>query len=157
MYNNRWPVALEVEAGAASDDNILSRNSTSTSEVEIISEGPPSRRRLEELDETQRSWLLDTKKTRKPTQVDLGCITCDIRFFLFSVCLFWTACFGTGIGIVVWKYGPKHHPQPPPADNYTVALGMALNFFDFQKCKPPSLLPWHWSLQSLEAALVSPI
>ncbi|KAH9545068.1 hypothetical protein CY35_12G029600 [Sphagnum magellanicum] len=133
MYHNRWPVALEVEAGAASDDNILSRNSTSTSEVEIISEGPPSRRRLEELDETQRSWLLDTRRTRKPTQVDLGCITCDIRFFLFSVCVFWTACLGAGIGIVVWKYGPKQHPQPPPVDNYTVALGMALNFFDFQK------------------------
>ncbi|MFS7977535.1 putative cellulase [Helianthus anomalus] len=67
------------------------------------------------LDETQQSWLR--------------------KIFVWTVGLILAAGFIVGFVTLIVKTVPRHHKHPPPPDNYTIALGKALRFFNAQKCK----------------------
>lgn len=92
-----------------------------------------------ELDETQRSWLLgppDGKKKKK--YVDLGCVMVSRKALKWSLISILIAFCVIGLPIIVAKTWPRHHPPPLPPDRYSEALRKALLFFNAQKCKFPS-------------------
>ena len=88
-----------------------------------------------ELDETQRSWLLGPAEGKKKKYVDLGCIIVSrkaLKWSLFSILIAFCV---IGLPIIVAKTRPKHHARPLPPDRYSDALHKALLFFNAQKCK----------------------
>lgn len=89
---------------------------------------------VKSLEETQQSWLLEpaAKKTQK--QIDLGCMVCSRKLFLIVFGTLFAASAIVGLSILIWKVAPRKHHHPPPLDNYTIALKLALRFFDAQKC-----------------------
>ncbi|XP_008441913.2 endoglucanase 7 [Cucumis melo] len=87
-----------------------------------------------ELDETQRSWLLgpsDGKKKKK--YVDLGCVMVSRKALKWSLISILIAFCVIGLPIIVAKTWPRHHPPPLPPDRYSEALRKALLFFNAQK------------------------
>lgn len=91
-----------------------------------------------ELDETQRSWLLgpaDGKKKNK--YVDLGCVIVSRKALKWSLISILIAFCVIGLPIIVAKTWPDHHPPPLPPDRYSDALHKALLFFNAQKCEFP--------------------
>jgi endoglucanase len=91
---------------------------------------------VKSLEETQQSWLLEPQTKKKKKQIDLGCMVCSQKLFLIIVGTLAVASAIVGLSVVIWKFAPKKHHHPAPLDNYTIALKMALKFFDAQKCKP---------------------
>ncbi|XP_076901953.1 endoglucanase 25-like [Bidens hawaiensis] len=85
------------------------------------------------LDETQQSWLLGPGEEKKRKYVDLGCIIVSRKMFVWTLGLMLAAGFIAGFVALIVKTVPRHHKHPPPPDNYTLALGKALNFFNAQK------------------------
>ncbi|XP_023545601.1 endoglucanase 7 [Cucurbita pepo subsp. pepo] len=86
-----------------------------------------------ELDETQRSWLLGPAEGKKKKYVDLGCIIVSrkaLKWSLFSILIAFCV---IGLPIIVAKTRPKHHARPLPPDRYSDALHKALLFFNAQK------------------------
>ncbi|KAJ0594514.1 putative cellulase [Helianthus annuus] len=107
MYGrDPWGGPLEINNADSATDDDRSRN------LNDFDKAPLSR----PLDETQQSWLLGPGEQKKKKYVDLGCIIVSRKIF-------------------VWTTVPRHHKHPPPVDNYTIALGKALRFFNAQKCK----------------------
>jgi endoglucanase len=90
---------------------------------------------VKSLEETQQSWLLEPTAQKKQKQIDLGCMVCSRKLFLIICGTLLAASAVVGLSILIWKLAPRKHPHPAPFDNYTVALKMALRFFDAQKCK----------------------
>ncbi|KNA18728.1 hypothetical protein SOVF_068110, partial [Spinacia oleracea] len=90
-----------------------------------------------ELDQVQQGWLLipqdKTRKNRKNKYVDFGCIIVSKKILKWAFWSFLIAFIVIGLPIIIAKSLPKHKHGPPPADNYTVALNMALRFFNAQK------------------------
>ncbi|MFS7948020.1 putative cellulase [Helianthus anomalus] len=86
------------------------------------------------LDETHQSWLLGPCEQKKK-YVDLGCIIVSRKIFVWTVGLIFAAGCIAGFVTLIVKTVPRHHKHPPPPDNYTIALGKALRFFNAQKCK----------------------
>ncbi|XP_008791029.2 endoglucanase 12-like [Phoenix dactylifera] len=88
----------------------------------------------QELDTTEQGWLLRPRDAEKKSKyVDLGCILCKWETLRWVI---WSALIGfvvVGIPVIVSKTLPKHREPISPPDNYTVALHMALKFFDAQK------------------------
>jgi hypothetical protein len=88
-----------------------------------LTDEPPLSR---ELDETEKSWLLEPDTNKKQPR----------RSFWWSLCIIWSsAILIVALSLVTWKFAPKKHRPLPAPDNYTVALAKALTFFDIQKCK----------------------
>lgn len=90
---------------------------------------------VKSLEETQQSWLLEPAAQKKQKQIDLGCMVCSRKLFLIIFGTLLAASAIVGLSIVIWKFAPRKHHHPAPLDNYTIALKMALRFFDAQKCK----------------------
>lgn len=88
---------------------------------------------VKSLEETQQSWLLEPTAQKKQKQIDLGCMVCSRKLFLIIFGTLLAASAVVGLSILIWKLAPRKHPHPAPLDNYTVALKMALRFFDAQK------------------------
>ncbi|KAG0581416.1 hypothetical protein KC19_4G249800 [Ceratodon purpureus] len=96
-----------------------------------LTDEPPLSR---ELDETQQSWLLEPNNKKKQPRVNLGFgASCTRRCFLWSICIFLTCAIIVALSLVTWKFAPKKHRTLSAPDNYTIALGKALTFFDIQK------------------------
>lgn len=129
MYNT-WGGPMEVAMDSEAENDVRSRN------LDF------DRASVKSLEETQQSWLLEPKTKKKVRQVDLGCMTCSRKLFLIFLCVFLTAGAIVGFSILIWKLAPRKHHHPPPLDNYTIALQMALRFFDAQKCKSSNALHW---------------
>ncbi|KQK21861.1 endoglucanase 9 [Brachypodium distachyon] len=124
MYGrDPWGGPLEICHDSATDDD-RSRNLD-------LDRGALSRT----LDETQQSWLLagPGDQARKKKYVDLGCLVVSRKLFVWTVGVLVAAAAFAGIVAGIAQAIPKHHPQPPPPDEYTVALRKALMFFNAQK------------------------
>lgn len=89
---------------------------------------------VKSLEETQQSWLLEPAAKKKQKKIDLGCIVCSRKLFLIIFGTLLAASAIVGLSILIWKVAPRKHHHPPPLDNYTIALKLALRFFDAQKC-----------------------
>lgn len=90
---------------------------------------------VKSLEETHQSWLLEPKAEKKKKEIDLGCMVCSRKLFLILFVTTIAASSIVGLSVLFWKMTPRKHHHPPPLDNYTIALKMALKFFDAQKCK----------------------
>lgn len=90
---------------------------------------------VKSLEETQQSWLLEPATKKKQKQVDLGCVVCSRKLFFIVFGTLLAASAIVGLSILIWKVAPRKHHRLAPLDNYTVALKLALRFFDAQKCK----------------------
>lgn len=90
----------------------------------------------QELDETQRSWLLGPPEAKKKNRyVDLGCVIVSKKALKWSFFSILIAFCVIGLPIIIAKTWPKHRPPPVPPDRYSQALHKALLFFNAQKCK----------------------
>lgn len=89
----------------------------------------------QQLNDTQRSWLLGPPDVKNTKYVDLGCIICSRKVLKWSIWSFVIAAMVIALPIIIVKTIPKHKSPPPPPDNYTLALHKALLFFNAQKCK----------------------
>lgn len=88
---------------------------------------------VKSLEETHQSWLLEPKAEKKKKEIDLGCMVCSRKLFLILFVTTIAASSIVGLSVLFWKMTPRKHHHPPPLDNYTIALKMALKFFDAQK------------------------
>lgn len=91
---------------------------------------------LKSLEETQQSWLLEPAAPKEKKEIDLGCVVCSRKMFFIIIGTLFAAGAIVGLSILIYKFAPRKQHHPPPLDNYTIALKMALKFFDAQKCKP---------------------
>ncbi|KAG0592842.1 hypothetical protein M758_1G275700 [Ceratodon purpureus] len=121
MYSNTWGGPMEMATDSDAGDDHRSRQL----DVDHAS--------VKSLEETQQSWLLEPQTKKKKKQVDLGCMVCSQKLFLIIVGTIAVASAIVGLSIIIWKFAPKKHHHPAPLDNYTIALKMALKFFDAQK------------------------
>lgn len=88
------------------------------------------------LDETQQSWLLGPKQDKKKNKyVDLGCVIINRKAFKWILISTLIAFILIALPLIIVNSLPKHNPDPPTLDNYTIALQKALLFFNAQKCK----------------------
>ncbi|CAH9072028.1 unnamed protein product [Cuscuta epithymum] len=124
MYGrDPWGGPLEINADSATDDE-RSRN------LQDMDRAAVSR----SLDETQQSWLLGpTEQKKKKKYVDLGCVIVSRKVFKWTVLSILAAGLLAGFITLIVKLVPRHHPHPPPPDNYTLALHKALMFFNAQR------------------------
>lgn len=128
---NHWGGSFEINADSATDDDRshhLDRAALS-----------------HQLDETQQSWLLGPAEKKKSQHVDLGCVVCSKKALRWTLYGFLIAFVVVALPIIIVKSIPKHHPKPPPPDNYTLALHKVLRFFDAQKCELSSFFFHRWS------------
>lgn len=95
---------------------------------------------LKSLEETQQSWLLEPAAPKEKKEIDLGCVVCSRKMFFIIIGTLFAAGAIVGLSILIYKFAPRKQHHPPPLDNYTIALKMALKFFDAQKSGhlPPS-------------------
>lgn len=87
------------------------------------------------LDEIQRGWLLNPEtelSTKKGKHIDLRCIVCSQKAFMWTVGLVILAAVIV-MPIIIRNSLPQHHPRSRQPDNYIVALHEALLFFNEQK------------------------
>ncbi|XP_024371991.1 endoglucanase 25 [Physcomitrium patens] len=120
MYNT-WGGPMEMATDSGAEDDTRSRN------LDV------DRASVKSLEETQQSWLLEPKTKKKKKEIDLGCMVCSRKLFLIIFGTIFAASAIVGLSILIWKVAPRKHHRPPPLDNYTVALKLALKFFDAQK------------------------
>ncbi|GMP39672.1 hypothetical protein CsSME_00010410 [Camellia sinensis var. sinensis] len=126
MYGrDPWGGPLEINAADSATDDDRSRN------LQEFDKAALSR----PLDETQQSWLLGPGEQKKKKYVDLGCIIVSRKLFVWTVGTILAAGFLVGFITLIVKTVPRHHHSHSPPDNYTIALGKALMFFNAQKCK----------------------
>lgn len=114
---------MEMATDSGAEDDTRSRN------LDV------DRASVKSLEETQQSWLLEPKTKKKKKEIDLGCMVCSRKLFLIIFGTIFAASAIVGLSILIWKVAPRKHHRPPPLDNYTVALKLALKFFDAQKCE----------------------
>ncbi|XP_078434462.1 endoglucanase 12-like [Wolffia australiana] len=101
---------------------------------EVAAEDERSRAAPRELDETQRSWLLEPqRREKKDKYVDLGCVVCKRKVIRWALWALVIAFFVIALPIIIVKSLPKGKPYVAPPDQYAVALHKALLFFDAQK------------------------
>lgn len=112
---------MEMATDSGAEDDTRSRN------LDV------DRASVKSLEETQQSWLLEPKTKKKKKEIDLGCMVCSRKLFLIIFGTIFAASAIVGLSILIWKVAPRKHHRPPPLDNYTVALKLALKFFDAQK------------------------
>ncbi|KAI5670653.1 hypothetical protein M9H77_11017 [Catharanthus roseus] len=87
-----------------------------------------------ELNETQKSWILEPPLKKKKKYVDLGCIVISRKTLKWTLYFIIIAFVVIGLPIIIAKVIiPKHKLHPTPPDNYTLALHKALLFFNAQK------------------------
>lgn len=121
MYiHNTWGGSFDVTMDSATDDD-RSRN------LDM------DRAALQRLEETQQSWLLGPTEKKKKKYVDLGCMVCSRKLFCYIVVGIAATILLSGLIALIVKTVPRHHPAPPPEDNYTQALHKVLLFFNAQK------------------------
>jgi endoglucanase len=127
MYSaNHWGGSFEIngEGGHEAEDD-HSRNMD-------VDRGAVSR----QLDETQASWLLGPKETKKKNKyIDLGCVVCKRKLFWWVFWAIIVAFIVIGLPIIIVKSIPKKKPAPIPPDEYAKALHKVLMFFNAQRCK----------------------
>ncbi|THG17569.1 hypothetical protein TEA_004957 [Camellia sinensis var. sinensis] len=124
MYGrDPWGGPLEINAADSATDDDRSRN------LQEFDKAALSR----PLDETQQSWLLGPGEQKKKKYVDLGCIIVSRKLFVWTVGTILAAGFLVGFITLIVKTVPRHHHSHSPPDNYTIALGKALMFFNAQK------------------------
>ncbi|XP_010529892.1 PREDICTED: endoglucanase 25-like [Tarenaya hassleriana] len=125
MYvRDPWGGPLEIHAADSATDDDRSRN------LQDAGHAAYSR----PLDETQQSWLLGpSEQKKKKKYVDLGCIIVSRKIFIWTVGTILAAGFLAGLIALIMKFVPRNHHKHPPPDNYTVALGKALMFFNAQR------------------------
>ncbi|CAM9001005.1 unnamed protein product [Rhodiola kirilowii] len=134
---NHWGGSLEIHN---SDD--LSDRRSDYDRAAII---PSSHHHL---DETQQSWLLDTRDksaNKKNKYVDLGCIIVSRKLLKWTLITIAVLLVVVAMPIIIVKTLPKHKASAPPPDEYSVALRKALLFFNAQKSgKLPKSngIPW---------------
>ncbi|XP_073007941.1 endoglucanase 12-like [Typha latifolia] len=88
----------------------------------------------QQLDETQQGWLLSPRESKKKDKyIDLGCIICQRKLFMWVAISILIAFFVVGIRIVVVKRLPENRETASPLDEYCIALHKALMFFNAQK------------------------
>ncbi|KAL8052278.1 hypothetical protein ABFX02_06G201803 [Erythranthe guttata] len=126
--HNHWGGTLEINGGDSANDEDRNRNAD-------WDRASISRREYENdnLNETQKSWLLGPPDKKKKKYVDLGCVVCSrsaLKWTLLSVLI---AFIVIGLPIIIAKSLPKHKEAPTPPDNYTIAIHKALLFFNAQK------------------------
>jgi hypothetical protein len=96
------------------------------------------------MDSTVQSWILERPNTKKKTKyVDVGCMKLSYKALKWIFGIIFVAFCVIGLPIIVAKNLPKHHSQPIPPDNYTLAFHKALLFFNAQKCMYLLLLSHH--------------
>ncbi|XP_019152465.1 PREDICTED: endoglucanase 12 [Ipomoea nil] len=135
---HQWGGPLEIQNGESSTSEDYERASRNTAEWDRASAtqqhhyaGAGAARN--HLDETQQSWLLGPPERKKNKYVDLGCIVCSKKALKYT---FWgivVTFLVVALPTIIAKALPKHHPRPPPPDNYSLALHKALLFFNAQK------------------------
>ncbi|KAH7426357.1 hypothetical protein KP509_11G098200 [Ceratopteris richardii] len=118
--HNAWGGSFDVAMDSATDDD-RSRN------LDM------DRAALQRLEETQQSWLLGPTEKKKKRYVDLGCMVCSRKLFIWVVGSIVGAIVLTGFITLLVETVPRHHSHPPPEDSYTQALHKALLFFNAQK------------------------
>lgn len=152
---NHWGGSLEIvnsnsiaEGFADSNHNRSNNNNNnhSSSSTDDWDRAALHSQRFHHLDETQQSWLLGPKETKKKNRyVDLGCIVVSRKALKWTVASFLIAFLVIGLPVIIAKSLPKHKSALPSPDDYTLALHKALLFFNAQKCKstsfPNSLAP----------------
>ncbi|XP_043696816.1 endoglucanase 12-like [Telopea speciosissima] len=121
---NRWGGSFEVHGDSSAMEDERSRN---------LDYDPAALPHSQQLDETQQSWLLGPQENVKKKYIDFGCIVCSHKAFKWTVLSILIAFVVIALPTIIVKTLPKHKPHALPPDNYTVAVEMALKFFNAQK------------------------
>ncbi|RWW79227.1 hypothetical protein BHE74_00012497 [Ensete ventricosum] len=87
----------------------------------------------EQLDETQQGWLLGPRDVKKDKYIDLWIVVCKKEMVKWVVYSLLIAFVVIGVPIIVAKMMPKPKEPVLLSDEYTVALRLALEFFNAQK------------------------
>ncbi|XP_042442895.1 endoglucanase 12-like [Zingiber officinale] len=139
-YSNRWGGSFEIQHDAPAEDQQSSN----------MQFDPPTPRRRKELVETQLGWLLSQRQYRKKNKENCAefCVSvCKMKCLRRVLLAALIAIVVTGISmIVVRRMRMTNREEPAPkTDNYTVALSVALQFFNAQKSghlTKSNALPW---------------
>lgn len=138
---NHWGGSLEIANNDSIAEDVADSNHKSS--MDDWDRAALHSQRFHHLDETQQSWLLEPKVTNKKKKyVDLGCIVISRKALKWTVASILIAFLVIGLPIIIAKSLPKHKSAPPSPDDYTLALHKALLFFNAQKCKSTSHLPF---------------
>lgn len=126
-YSNRWGGSFEIQRDAPAEDEQSSNTQFD----------PPTPLLRKELDETQLGWLLaqrEYKKKNKDKCAEFGVFVCKMKCLQWMLLAALITIVVIGISMIVVRRLAKHEEPAPMPDKYTVALSVALKFFDAQKC-----------------------
>lgn len=123
--SNRWGGSFDIQHDSHADD--VQSSNMAIDKAALL---------REQLDETQQGWLLGPRDVKKDKYIDLWIVVCKKEMVKWVVYSLLIAFVVIGVPIIVAKMMPTHKEPVLLPDEYTVALRLALEFFNAQKCKP---------------------